>query len=174
MTENAYKTLLAPLVLGLVALIAVGLQEPLLAPSLASGLFSQVTTPEAPSAKVWNISIGQFCGVAGGFIGVWLTHAGASPHFFLQHRLVMARVAAIAIAAFVTLALQHALRATTPAGGATAVVVALGAETADWRGFGHLAGGIVLITALGEIARLIVLRKDRSSDPNAAPRKSAP
>lgn len=167
MPEYLAKSLLVPIVLGLVGLIAIWVQIPFLAPSLASGVFSQVTTPSAPAARMWNISVGQVCGVAGGFVGVWLAGAGTAPPFFLDHHLVLLRVVAVAIAALITIVLQHALRATTPAGGATAVVVAVGAENATWPGFGHLLGGIVLVATLGEIARLVVQRMEASGEREA-------
>jgi hypothetical protein len=38
-------------------------------------------------------------------------------------------------------------------------VVALGAESADWRGIMHLAAGLVLVSVLGEAARRAILRQ---------------
>jgi CBS-domain-containing membrane protein len=45
------------------------------------------------------------------------------------------------IAGLLAAAGQMATGALTPAGGATALVVALGAESADWRGVLHLGVG---------------------------------
>lgn len=58
----------------------------------------------------------------------------------------------------VTSVLQRILRATSAAGGATALIVALGAETATADGAARLAAGILLVTLLGEAARWLVLR----------------
>jgi hypothetical protein len=66
--------------------------------------------------------------------------AGAAP-FMGGHMLEWARVWAIVIAGLLAAAGQMATGALTPAGGATALVVALGAESADWRGVLHLGVG---------------------------------
>ena len=48
------------------------------------------------------------------------------------------------------------------AGGATAIVLAIGLETANRHGVARLAAGIVLVTALGEAACRRVLRAERT------------
>ena len=67
-------------------------------------------------------------------------------------------MAATALAIAATLILQTALRAESPSGGATALIATLGLETADWLGFGRFVVAILLVTALGEAARRLVLR----------------
>ena len=52
------KTVLAAAVIGVVALISVWLQQPLLAPSLGSAVFVQVMSPDEPSAHPWNTAVG--------------------------------------------------------------------------------------------------------------------
>ncbi len=148
----------ATLVLGAIALVAVWTRSPILAPSLASSAFAQILNPESDSAKPWSNGVGQLCGLAGGFAGVAAAQAAALPPFMAPHPLLYARVLAVVIAAAVAAALQVALKATSPAGGATAIVVAVGAETANLAGFERMLAGIVLVSALGEAARLAVLR----------------
>lgn len=148
----------AALVLAAIALIAVWIRSPILAPSLASSAFAQILNPESPSAKPWSNTVGQVGGLIGGFVGVYLAHAFSAPPFMGTHPLLYSRVLAVAVAAAVAAALQIALRATSPAGGATAIVLAIGAETANLAGFERMLAGIVLVSALGEAARLAVLR----------------
>ncbi len=91
------------------------------------------------------------------------------PQFMGDHTLVGARVLAVLIAAFLAALAQLLTCATTPAGGATAMVVAIGAETADTIGAIHLIVGILLVTAFGEAARQFLLRlqaKQRELWPN--------
>jgi hypothetical protein len=145
-------------IIGAVAAFGVWAQEPWLAPSLGSAVFTQLLHPEAASAKPFAILVGQVLGAAAGFAGVFLAGAGSLPPFMGGHRLLPARVSAIAMTSFLAAILQLASGALTPAGGATALVVAMGAEADNWTGAMHLAVGLLLVTALGEPARRLVLR----------------
>ena len=109
-----------------------------------------------------SISAENSLGGASGFTAVFLARAAASPMFFGTRPLVAARVAAVTIAVLISALLQLASRATTPAGAATAIVVAIGLETASWTGVRDLVVGIALVTALGEAARQLILRAQRA------------
>jgi hypothetical protein len=146
-------------ILGVIGALAVWLQEPWMMPSLGSAIFVQILTPREPSARAWNTGLGQVAGIAGGFAGVYLAAATTTPTFMGDHKLVFARVLAVVIAVLVTAAVQLAIKATNPAGGATAMIVAMGLETANWSGAGRLVVGIALVTILGEAARHLILRK---------------
>ena len=159
MTKSALQGLLVAGVLAVIAALSVLLQQPLLAPSLGSAVFVQVTSPNEPSARPWNTAVGQFVGLAAGFIGIYVASASTVPVFMAGHPLVWARVLAVVVAIFLTVLGETVFQATSPAGAATAVVIATGAETADWAGFGRLAFAIALVTALGEIARRIMLKR---------------
>ena len=152
------QPLAAGVVLGIIALFAVWSHEPLLAPSLGSALFTQIYSAAEPSASPYNIGVGQVVGVVGGLFGVFIAFAAPTPSFMGDHALVYARVVAVVIAAIVTALLQMILKAVSPTGGATALVVAIGAETADWEGGARLLVGIALVTLCGDIARRMVLR----------------
>jgi hypothetical protein len=101
--------------------------------------------------------MGQLLGTAGDFVRVCLASAQAAAHFMANHHLIIARLLAAVMAVALTAAGQRLLRATNSAGGATALVVALGAETATIAGAVRLVAGIVLVTAMGEAARRIIL-----------------
>ena len=158
MTKRVLQAVLCAFVLTVIALIAVWAQAPLLAPSLASSAFAQILNPESSSAKPWSNTAGQICGLIAGVVGVHLAGAASIAPFMGTHPLLYARVVAVLIAALLAASLQLALKATSPAGGATAIVVAIGAETANAAGFERMLIGIILVSALGEAARLAVLR----------------
>jgi hypothetical protein len=127
--------------LGVIAAAAVWTQEPFLAPSLGSAVFTQLLHPDESSASPYAILVGQILGAASGFAGVFIAGAAGAAPFMGGHMLEWARVWAIVIAGLLAAAGQMATGALTPAGGATALVVALGAESADWRGVLHLGVG---------------------------------
>lgn len=140
-----------------IAALGVGLGEAWLVPSLGSAIFTQALSPEQPSAQPYSVGVGQLLGGAAGMAGVFAAGAGGTPAFMGDH-LVWARVLAVGIAVLLAAAAQILAGARTPAGGATALVVALGAESASWGGAGRLVVGIALVTVLGEAVRRAVLR----------------
>ena len=154
--------LLATAILAFMSALSLWWQAPIIMPSIASAVLTQTMAPKTPSARLWNTGVGQIVGAAGGFIGVYLGGAAGTPHFLAHHPLVDFRLFAIVIAIAITALVQPLLKATSPAGGATALVVAAGVELATWDGAGRLLAGIVVVTALGEVARLIVLRMQKA------------
>jgi hypothetical protein len=149
-------------ILGVIAATAVWAQEPFLAPSLGSAVFTQLLHPQEASARPSAILVGQVLGAAAGFAGVFAAGAVGAPGFFGAHRLVWARVAASIVAGLLAAGGQVVTGALTPAGGATALVVALGAESADWQGVLHLGVGLVLVTGFGEGARRALAGKKKA------------
>lgn len=145
----------------IIGVFAVWARQPWLAPSIGSAILVPTLTPDQPAAKTWNTAIGQVAGVIGGLVGVYLAAAQSVPSFLTGHHLVDARVLAVAIATLLTAALQLLFKALSPAGGATALVVALGLETPNLAGAGRLLVGILLVTVLGEGARTVLLRLRR-------------
>lgn len=158
LARAAVKPIAASVVLAIIGAWAVRVQVPWLVPSLGSAVVAQTLDAPQPTSRPWSIGGGQVMGLAGGFAGVYLLGAGSTPIFMGDHRLTFARIGAAAIAVLIAGALQLAFQAKSPAGGATALIVALGQETANWSGAGRLITGILLVTVLGEIARRIVLR----------------
>jgi len=158
MSKTALQCFLVASVLAVIGAISVWVQQPLMAPSLASAVLVQVMSPTEPSARPWNTAVGQLVGVAAGFIGLYASFSVAVPHFMIGHPLVWARVLAVAIAMVLTVLGERVLNATSPAGGATAIVLAIGAETPGWAGFGRMIVAIALVTALGELSRRIMLK----------------
>lgn len=156
--DKIASPILAAVGLGLIALFGIWAQEAWLAPSLGSAMFLQVFNPEQESARPYSVAVGQLIGAVAGFAGVFIAGAASVPAFMGSNELVYARAIAVAVAVLLAAAAQLACKATNPAGGATALVVAIGAESPEWRGLFHLVIGIALVTVLGEAARRIVLR----------------
>ena len=140
-----------------IAALGVGLGEAFLVPSLGSAVFAQALGPEQPTSHPYTLGVGQLVGAASGMAGVFVAGAGGAPAFMGDH-LAWARVAAVGVAVLLGAGGQMLLRARTPVGGATALVVALGAESASWGGAGRMAVGIALVMVLGEGVRRAVLR----------------
>ena len=171
MMQKVLPVAVATVAMVVIALVAVWTQEGLLVPSLGSAVFVQVFSPRQPSATPYSIGVGQFLGVVGAFVGVHLAMSAGAPQFTVGHALVYGRVLAVLIAILLTAGLQLALKATSPAGAATALVVALGLETPNWAGAGRILVGILLATAMGEIGRQLILRQQ---DRRAAPADARP
>ena len=131
-----------------------------LVPSLGSAIFVQVLTPKEPSASAWSTLVGQLVAVPAGFLGVFATMARGVPPVTSGHPPEPVRLFAVAVAVIATALLQRALKATCPAGGAVALLVALGTVPPNLHGALLLVIGIALVTALGEPARMLVLRAE--------------
>ncbi len=154
--------LLLVLVIGLIAVASVPAQQSWLAPSIAAAAFTQVFNAAQPGARLYTIILGQVIGVVSGFAGTLLARAGDAPKFIGNHDITWQRVLAIVIAVAITATLQELFKARSPAGGTTAVVVAVGAETATLDGAIRLAVGIVMVAVLGEAARRVMLVVEKS------------
>ena len=167
------KLVLPPLflvvVIGLVALCSVWAQQAWLAPSIAAAAFTQLFTPNQPGARPYTIVLGQLIGAAAGFVGVYAAQAAHAGKMMGDHDITTERALAVIIAVALTSVLQMATEARSPAGGTTAVVIAVGAETADLGGALRLAGGILLVAVLGEIARRILVRVMPSEQSKPSP-----
>lgn len=156
-------------VIGGIAALSVVAQDAFLAPSIAAAAFTQLFTPLQPGARPYSIVLGQMVGALSGFVGVYAAHATQVGTLMGDHDLAWNRAVAVAIAVALTATMQMALKARSPAGGTTSVVVAVGAETANLGGAVRLAVGILLVAVLGEIARQILVRIGSEEDLTPAP-----
>lgn len=158
MARHILPPLLATLVLCAIAVVAVWLQQPLLAPSLGAAVFSQVLHADERSAAPYNLAVGQIIGGAAGFLGVVLAGQAHAHPLIGTHDLPAGRILAVAIGVPLAVVGQMLANARTPTGGATALVVALGVETPTLAGGVRLLAGIALVMTLGEAARRLVAR----------------
>lgn len=149
---------LATIVLCLIGALGLAANDAWLVPSLGSAIFVQVMTPQQPSGRIWSTGIGQLVAIVAGFVGVYVAHAETAPAFMSGHPLLAARLLAVAVGVVLTVLAQRALQATSPAGGAVVLLIALGTVPPTVRGAVLLVIGIALVTGLGELARLATLR----------------
>lgn len=162
--EHFVAALLALVVLAVIGAFGIAVGHPWLVPSLGSAVLLQTLSPQSRTAKPWNTCVGQLVAVCGGLAGVYAVGAEAAPQLTSGHTLVCARIAAMAIAIFITALLQVILKAENPAGGATALLIALGTIAPDAGGAFDIIVGIVLVTALGEAARRMSLKLQTTSE----------
>ncbi len=151
------------IVLCVIGAIGVAVHAAYLVPSLGSAMFVQVMTPKEPSANLWSTLIGQLVALPAGFFAVYVCGAEVAPAFLSGHPLAADRLLAVAIAVVLTIVAQRALRATSPAGGALALLLALGATPPTGQGALLLGVGIVLVTILGEPCRMLILRQEKAA-----------
>jgi len=118
MFKAAIQVVTTTVVLSGIAVFSVWAQQPWLVPSLGASAPVQIMMPREPAARPWNAAVGQLAGVAGGFAGVYLAGAAATPSFMDHHELMWARVLAVTIGIALITALQALARARNPAGAA--------------------------------------------------------
>ena len=131
---------------------------PWLFPSLGPTIAIQSEAPGHPSASPWNVVVGHLIGASVGFAAVRLTGVIHAPPVNVSHALTLARVAAAALAVFVSMGLQTLARARHAPAQATTLLVVVGALDADLRGAFVLTAGVVQVAILGEAVRRVRLR----------------
>lgn len=162
MLKSVLQPVLITVVVGVIGVFAVWAQQPWLAASIGASAFLQLFLPDHPSGQAWTAGVGQLCGLVGGFAGVYAAGATMAPVFIEHHELVYSRVLAIVVAVLVTSVLQVSLSAKSAAGGALALLFAMGEESPTLASAGVALVGIVLVTAMGEAARRAVVRAGRT------------
>lgn len=151
--KAAYPPLSAALVIAIVAALAIATRQPWLFPSLGPTLFLQTVTPDQPAAKPWNTLAGHAIGVAAALLALLICGAMSDPAALTSGVLTVGRSAASALAIALTIAGQELLRAQHPPAAATTLLLTLGALQPDAVTAVALTAGIVLVGALGEVAR---------------------
>ena len=159
MVRFVWPPVLIAAILGALAAFSVAAQEAWIAPSLASAVFSQLLHPRDSGSHPVNIVLGQVIGMMAGLGAVAVTGQMHAPRLMGDHDLVAGRAVAVALAALLAAVLQTATGKKTPAGGATALVVAIGIETVSWIGVVRMLVGIGLAGVLGELARRWLLAR---------------
>lgn len=149
----------AALVLGLVGLGAIATGVPWMFPSLGPTVAIQAGTPTLPSARPWNVCAGHLIGLACGIAAVHLTGAVDLASVTDAHALSGPRLAAAVLAVLLSMGLQAAAQARHPPAEATTLLFALGALQPDLRSVLTVAGGVTLVTVLGEICRRMFARQ---------------
>jgi hypothetical protein len=123
---NAIYTFIGSLLtIGLSGLVAWGLDEPFLFPSLGATAFLMFETPMAEVSSTRNVVIGHMVGAAVAFFWLWVFGLIDMPSA-IQAGFDAERVAAIALSLAFTGGILRLVRAAHPPAGATTVIVALG------------------------------------------------
>lgn len=100
-------------------------RTPLVFASLGPTAFEIIETPERPSARPYNILVGNAVALLASFIAVWLTHAWHAPSVS-SLGVPLPRVWAGTLAAMLTVFGTLLIRATQPAALSTSLLVSLG------------------------------------------------
>jgi CBS domain-containing membrane protein len=143
---NAIYTALGSLLtITLSGLLAWGLDEPLVFPSLGATAFLFFETPMAEVASIRNTVIGHSVGAAVAF--VWLSVFGLvhEPSAIVTG-FTADRVACVALSLACTGGILRLLRAAHPPAGATTVIVSVGLLT-TWDDLLILMSGVILLSA---------------------------
>lgn len=143
----AYSLLGCGLVVGLAALAAYAVGQPLVFPSLGPTALLIFDTPVAPFASPRNTVIGHTVAVGVGLLALLVTGLLDDPSAFEQG-IVLARVVAAALSVAVTGAVLGLLDARHPPSGATTLLVSLGVLSRPPQ-LAAVAVGVLLVVGVG-------------------------
>jgi len=121
--------------------------QPLVFASLGPTAFEMVETPQRPSARPYNIIVGNLIALLAAYGALWLTHAWTAPSVSSQG-VPLPRVWAATLASLFTVFLTLILKATQPAALSTTLLVALGVMQ-TLRDGALILAAFVLITLIG-------------------------
>jgi len=130
--------------IGLMSILAVITQSPLVFPSLGPTAFLFFYTPTAPSASPRNTIVGHAAGVIAGYFSLvvtGLTTAGPA----LAVGVTWPRVIAAALSLGLTAGVMVLLKSPHPPAGATTLIISLGILTAPWK-LVLLMGAVIVLT----------------------------
>jgi CBS-domain-containing membrane protein len=124
---------------------------PLVFASLGPTAYEIVETSDRPSARPYNIIVGNLIAVLAAFAALWMTGAWGAPRVS-AHGVPLDRVWAATIAALLTVLCTLLARATQPAALSTTLLIALGIMQTARDGV-IIMLAVLLITAIGEPLR---------------------
>jgi CBS domain-containing membrane protein len=152
---NAIYTFIGSLLtIGISGLVAWGLKEPFLFPSLGATAFLMFETPLAEVSSPRNAMIGHMVGAAVAFFWLWVFGLIDMPSA-IQAGFTGERVAAIALSLAFTGGILRLVRAAHPPAGATTVIVALGLLDNGHQMFILFIGALLVVIPAGIINRLL-------------------
>lgn len=155
MTQLQRDAVIAPLceagLLLIAGIAALVVHQPLFFASLGPTAYELTEMPTSPSARPYNILIGNLLAVISGFLALWMTHAWSSPAVSTNH-ISLDRLWAAVVATLLTVLFTILFKATQPAALSTTLMVATGTMQRPIDGPVIMAG-ILLVTAFGEPVR---------------------
>jgi hypothetical protein len=152
---NAVYTFIGSLLtIGISGLVAWGLDEPFLFPSLGATAFLMFETPLAEVSSPRNSVIGHMVGAAVAFFWLWVFGLIDMPSA-IQDGFTGERVAAIALSLAFTGGILRLVRAAHPPAGATTVIVALGLLDTGHQMIILAIGVLLVVIPAGIINRML-------------------
>ena len=142
----------------LVGVLGLGLNAPLLYPSLGPTAYLLVHDAHHRSARFYDIVAGHFIALASGLLAVHVFGYENAPSIFdpASHLAAM-RVVAAVVALALTVMLALWVRASHPPAGATALVIVLCGFHATLQGLLAIIAGIIAMALAGEALRRLKL-----------------
>lgn len=125
--------------------------QPLIFASLGPTAFEIIETPERPSARPYNIILGNILAILAAYVSIVLVGAWSVPSISAAG-IPFRRVCAATIASLLTVFFTLLLRANQPAALSTTLLISLGIMQTFKDGLLILVG-VLLITAIGEPIR---------------------
>lgn len=141
------SSLMAALMVGVVAGLALLGGQPWLFPSLGPTAYLLAAFPDLPSARLYNCFVGHLVGLGSGFAAVAVFNAWNAPIVPLND-VTWQRAAAGAVAIGLTVFFNHLLKSGHPPAAATTLLVALGTFHTAW-GAALVVIGVALLLATG-------------------------
>lgn len=165
----------AVLMLSAVAGIGIAAREPLLFASLGPSAYLAAHKPKERTASFHNIFLGHMIGLGAGFLSVFLLHAWTAPVSFVNsYSIAPIRVAAMALAVFLSMFADCRLGIDHAATEATTLLVALGFFRTATDAL-MVVQGVAIIAILSELCRRLRVGEPRVEGiPAQVPAPAAP
>lgn len=125
--------------------------EPLVFASLGPTAFEIIETSKRPSARPYNIIVGNLIAVLAAFAALFLTHAWVEPSVS-SNGVPLLRVWAVMLAAMLTVFGTLLVRATQPAALSTTLLISAGIMQ-TWKDGAVIMAAVLLMTAIGDPVR---------------------
>lgn len=122
-------------------------------PSLRPTAYLQAANPQDETARPLNVVPGHALGAIAAVAAVFLLGANSEPSVFEAHRLFLGRVLALALAIGLLLLARTLLKIEHPPAAATTLLITLGGLKPTMHDMVTLAGGVLIVAALGELLR---------------------
>lgn len=159
-----YAPIASAAVIAVVGALAVVTRQPWLIPSLGPTIFLQTVTPGEKAARPFNTLAGHAIGLVVGLAALFACGAAGEPSAMTAGAPTLAQALATALAVGGTVLFQSLLNAQHPPAAATTMLITLGGLKPEAGTLLAVAIGVVLVAALGEVAR----RSALSARPDSA------
>jgi len=144
---GVYSFLGCVVAMALTGLVGLGLQEPMLFPSLGPTVLLFFEQPLHPSACPRNTFFGHGIALAAGWISLYVFGLLGAPSVLVSG-ITPRHIAASALSVGLTAFTKHLVRAPHPPAGATTLIVSLGFLTTPAQ-LGVMAAAVILVTLAG-------------------------